>query len=217
MPERDTARAQRDPKNLVREGYDRASYAYRGDDFDFERSGYEHWLKQLEKRVAPGARVLDLGCGCGVPVARELAKRHAVTGLDLSPIQIERARALVPGARFLCGDMATAEFEPGSFDAVVAFHSIINLPLQEQPELLRRVAGWLAPGGWLLATVGKHAWTGIETDWRRVPGVKMYYSHADVATYRAWFGQAGFAIEQEGNEPRDASPGYAVLIARRAG
>lgn len=207
----------RDPKALVREGYDRASRAYRGDDFDFERSGYAHWLRQLARRVAPGARVLDLGCGNGVPATRELARRYAVTGLDLSPVQIERARALVPAARFVCADMTAAAFEPGSFDAVVAFYSIINVPLAEQPALIGRIAGWLVPGGWLLAIVGKHAWTGIETNWRRVEGVKMYYSHADVRTYRAWFEQAGLAVELEGSEPRQGNPGYAVLIARRAG
>ena len=41
--------------------------------------------------------------------------------VDLSPVQIERARRLVPEASFSCADMTTASLEPGSFDAVVAF------------------------------------------------------------------------------------------------
>src|SRR4249920_253252 len=94
-----------DPHALVRDGYDRASHAYRGDDCDLEQSGYGHWLRRLAPRLAPGARVLDLGCGNGVPVARELARLgFEVTGVDLSPVQITRARALVPGARFVCAD-----------------------------------------------------------------------------------------------------------------
>jgi SAM-dependent methyltransferase len=206
----------RDPKTIVREGYDRVSVAYRGDTVDAERTGYAHWLRLLGRRVAPGARVLDLGCGCGVPVARMLAERHSVTGVDLSPVQIARARALVPGARFVCADMTAVEFEAGSFDAVVAFYSIINVPLAEQPELIRRVARWLAPGGWFLAVVGKRAWTGTEDDWRGVRGASMYWSHADVEDYRAWFAQAGFVVEHEGSQPEHGSPGFAVLIARRA-
>src|SRR5438552_19019951 len=92
-----------DPKVLVRDGYDRASHAYRGDAFALDaQSGYAHWLRRLTRRLVPGARVLDLGCGNGVPVARELAGQFVVTGVDLSPVQIERARALVPGARFVC-------------------------------------------------------------------------------------------------------------------
>jgi SAM-dependent methyltransferase len=204
-----------DPRELVRVGYDLASHAYRPDAFELAGSGYGYWLGRLAPLLADGARVLDLGCGCGVPVAQELAKRCAVTGVDLSPVQIERARALVPQARFVCADMTAAEFAPGSFDAVVAFYSIINVPLADQPALIARVAGWLAPGGCFFATVGKHPWTGVEKDWRGVPGVRMYYSQADVATYRCWFAQAGFAIEVEGSEPREGNPGYAVLIARR--
>jgi SAM-dependent methyltransferase len=204
-----------DPRELVRVGYDRASRAYRGDTFDLRRSGYAHWLGRLAPRLADGARVLDLGCGNGVPVARALAKRFRVTGVDLSGVQVARACRLVPGASFVCADMTVVEFPPGSFDAAVAFYSIINVPLAEQPALIARVAGWLAPGGRFLAVVGRHAWTGVERDWRGVPGVRMYYSQADVATYRGWFEQAGFAIETEGCEPRDGNPGYAVLIARR--
>ena len=204
-----------DPRELVRVGYDLASHAYRGDTFELAGSGYAYWLGRLAPRLADGARVLDLGCGCGVPVAQELAKRCAVTGVDLSPVQIARARALVPAARFVCADMTTIELEPGSFDAVVAFYSVFNVPLADQPGLIARVAGWLVPGGVFLAMVGKDPWTGVEKDWRGVPGVRMYYSQADVGTYRRWFAQAGLAIEAEGSEPRDGNPGYAVLIARR--
>jgi SAM-dependent methyltransferase len=207
-----------DPKVLVREGYDRASYAYRGDEYDdYERSGYAYWLSRLTPSLAGGARVLDLGCGCGIPAARELAKRYQVTGVDISPLQIERARRLVPGARFICADMAEVEFAPRSFDAVVAFFSLINLPLSEQALVIERVARWLEPGGRLLAVVGKYAWTRIEPDFRGVQGVPMYWSHADVATYRTWFERAGFAIEEEGSEPRQGNPGYAVLIGRAVG
>jgi SAM-dependent methyltransferase len=204
-----------DPRELVRVGYDLASYAYRGDTFDLAGSGYAYWLGRLAPLLADSARVLDLGCGCGVPVAQELAKRCAVTGVDLSPVQIERALALVPGARFVCADMTAVEFAPGSFDAVVAFYSVFNVPLADQPALIERVAGWLVPGGRFLAMVGKEPWTGVEKDWRGVPGARMYYSQADVGTYRRWFAQVGLAIEAEGSEPRDGNPGYAVLIARR--
>lgn len=205
-----------DPKTLVREGYDRASHAYRGDEFEFSRSGYAYWLGQLVPHLAPGARVLDLGCGNGIPVSRELARQFHVTGVDLSPVQIERARSLVPAARFVCADMITVAFDPGSYEAITAFFSIINLPLSEQPELIERMAGWLKPGGRLLATVGRYAWTRVEPDFRGVHGVSMYWSHADVATYRTWFAAAGLVIEREGVEPRNGNPGYAMLIARKA-
>ena len=204
-----------DPKAIVRDGYDRASLAYRGDDYDLEKSGYGYWLRRLARLVPPGGRVLDLGCGCGVPVARELAKRHAVTGIDLSPVQIERARRLVPEAEFVCGDMTAAEFPPGSFDLVVAFYSIINVLLAEQPGLMQRVASWLAPRGVFLAVVGKVAGAWAEPDFRGVPGVTMYWSHADLGAARGWLAEARLDIVEEGTQPRHGEPGFAVLIARR--
>ena len=206
-----------DPKSIVREGYDRASHAYRGDAFELERSGYAHWLGQLVPHLEDGARVLDLGCGNGVPVSRELARRYEVTGVDLSSVQIARARALVPAARFVCADMSEVAFTSGSFEAIVAFFSIINLPLDEQPMLIERMAAWLVPGGRLLATVGRYPGMRIEHDFRGVRGAAMYWSHADVRTYRAWLERAGFVIEREGVEPRNGNPGFAMLIARTAG
>lgn len=215
--ERELETERHDVRTVVRDGYDLVSHAYRGDTFeDFARSGYAHWLRRLEKRIAPGSRVLELGCGNGIPVAAELAKRHRVTGVDLSPVQIERARGLVPDARFVCDDMCRVAFDPASFDAVTAFFSIINVPLAEQPALIASVARWLVPGGWFLAIVGRAAWTGIERDWRGVSGATMYWSHADVATYRAWFESAGFRIAEEGVQPEDGDPGFSVLIATTA-
>ncbi len=209
--------ATEDPRDIVRRGYELASHAYRGDTFALEGSRYEYWLGRFARRLAGGARVLDLGCGNGLPVALELSRRFDVTGVDLSPVQIERARALVPGARFACADMTSAEFAPGSFDGVAAFYSIINVPLDEQPALIARIAGWLAPGGWLIATVGQEPWTGVETDWRGVRGASMYYSHGAAEHYRAWFAEAGLELVEQGREPRTGNPGYAMLLARRAG
>jgi SAM-dependent methyltransferase len=208
---------QADPRQIVIDGYAKASHAYRGDAFELEGSGYAHWLRRFAAALPAGAAVLDLGCGNGLPVARALAGRFAVTGVDLSPLQVERARSLVPAARFVCADMTTVELPPASFAGVAAFYSIINVPVSEQPGLLRRIAGWLAPGGHVLATVGRDAWTGVEENWRGVAGARMYYSQASVHDYRAWFAGAGLDIVEEGREPRDGNPGYAVLLARRNG
>ena len=66
-------------------------------------------------------------------------------------------------------------------------------------------------------TVGRYPGTKIELDFRGVPGAAMYWSHAGVETYRAWFEQSGLVIEREGVEPRNGNPGFAMLIARKAG
>lgn len=212
-----TADSLEDSRAIVRCGYELASHAYRGDEFVLAGSRYEYWLSRFVRQLAEGARVLDVGCGNGLPVALELSKRFDVTGVDLSPVQIERARALVPAARFECADMTALEYPAAHFDGIAAFYSIINVPLPEHASLIARMAGWLKPGGWIIATVGQEPWTGVESDWRGVRGAQMYYSHGAAEHYRAWFAAAGLKLVEQGREPRTGNPGYAMLLAQREG
>ncbi len=199
-----------DPKDLVRRSYDQISYAYRGDSLPRDR-GYFRWLEELTPLLQPGDAVLDLGCGCGVPVAQELAQQFAVTGVDISSVQIERACKLVPQATFLCADMAAVDFAPRSFAAIVSFYALIHLPIAEQRPLLARCFDWLRPGGILMAIVGHSAWTGSEDDWHGAP---MVWSHADEATYLRWLGEIGFAVQWARFVPENDG-GHTLLLAQR--
>jgi SAM-dependent methyltransferase len=205
----------RSPKEIVREGYDKVSHAYRADEFNLEGTGYQRFLGWLLPRLPDGARVLDLGCGNGVPVARALAEHCQVTGIDLSPVQIERARQLVPKAEFRVADMSTSGFPPDHFDAVVSFFAIIHVPVDEQAGLIGAIGAWLKPGGYLLASVGHKAWEGTLEDWRGVPGATMYWSHTDAATYKNWTRAAGLQILEEGFLP-EGDGGHTVLLAQKA-
>ncbi len=202
-------------KEIVRRGYDKVSYAYRGEAGADDLAGYEGWLAELSALVPENSPVLDLGCGCGLPVAQTLAAKFAVTGVDLSPVQIERARRLVPGARFICADMAEVDFAPASFAAVVSFYAIIHLPLEEQPALFARVRRWLQPGGYFLGIVGNRAWTGTEENWLGVTDATMAWSHADAETYQAWLAASGFEICRSDFIPEGDS-GHTLILAHAA-
>src|SRR3712207_1567383 len=96
-------------------------------------------LENLASLLPSEAVVLDLGCGAGMPVTRWLADRgFAVTGVDVSATQLELAHTYVPDGTFIKADMTEVVFGPESFDAVVAFHSIIHVPRTEHPTLLDR-------------------------------------------------------------------------------
>ncbi|MFI7400576.1 class I SAM-dependent methyltransferase [Streptomyces sp. NPDC049541] len=201
-----------DPKDVVRRGYDAVSQRY--DDAYGGDTKYEALLGDLCRRVPAGSAVLDVGCGSGVPVARTLAAAgHRVTGVDISEVQVRRARERVPQAEFIRADATAAVFAPASFDAVVSLYALIHIPLAEQPPLLRRIAGWLRPGGWFVATTGHRAWTGSEDNWLG-GGAPMWWSHADAATNRAWITRAGLTVEREEFVP-EADGGHALFWARR--
>ena len=199
-----------DPREVVRRGYDLVSNAYRGDEDDVKE--YGEWLTELAALLPPGGRVLDLGCGNGIPSSRWLADHgFAVTGVDFSEVQVGRARRLVPSATFLCADMISVDIPPASFDAVVAFYSLIHVPVEEHPPFLIRVASWLRTDGYFLAIVGHTAGTGTEDDWFGAP---MYWSHADRDTYLSWFEGAGLAVLWDRFIPEDDG-GHTLILARR--
>jgi 2-polyprenyl-3-methyl-5-hydroxy-6-metoxy-1,4-benzoquinol methylase len=201
-----------DPKDIVRRGYDAVSARY--DQAYGGELKYQALMAGLTGRLAAGSHVLDLGCGSGLPVSQVLtATGHRVTGVDFSEVQIERARAHVPAATFVCADITAVEFGPASFDAVVSLFALIHLPLDEQPPLLARLAGWLRPGGLFVATTGHDAWTGSEDNWLD-GGAAMWWSHADAAAYRDWISAAGLRIEREDFVP-EGEGGHALFWAVR--
>jgi SAM-dependent methyltransferase len=201
---------------LVRRGYDAISLAYRTDDGRAHQSSaedtgrYAGWVAELAALLPAGARVLDLGCGAGVPGTRELAARGlAVTGVDFSAVQLGRARRLVPAAGFVQADMAELELQPGSLDAVVSFYALIHVPLADQRALFPRIRGWLRPGGYLLAIVGAGRLT--ETD--EYLGAPMFWDHEDAPAYREWLAAAGLAPLWDRYVPEGDS-GHTLVLAR---
>ncbi|MHC4349564.1 MAG: class I SAM-dependent methyltransferase [Planctomycetota bacterium] len=191
------------------------SYSYRADSAAGTEAKYLPWVTSLSKYLDRSAAVLDLGCGNGVPATQQLAERFEVTGVDISQVQIERARRLVPSARFICQDMCDLRLDRGGFDAVVSFYAIIHVPLDEQPALFDRIAEWLKPNGHFLGTIGERKWTGIENDWLGVRGARMYWSHADSSTYCQWLRQSGFDVLSTNFVP-EGDGGHRLVHARRA-
>lgn len=181
-----------DPRTrIVGEGYDAMS-----DDFTAWRDRIvgdprERWRDELASRLADGARVLELGCGVGVPDALALAKRFRVTGVDISEEQIARARKNVPTATFVRADFTSLEFETDAFDAAAAFYSFNHVPRDLLAPLFGRIHSWLVPGGLFLASFGTSdtdSWVG---EWL---GTTMFFSSFPPETTSGLLAEAGFEL-----------------------
>lgn len=142
----------------------------------------DSWTSDLMRLLPDRARVVDLGCGAGLPSTKELAEAgYEVTGIDISAEQIRRARENVPAVRFVQADVTELELEPSSVEAVTAFYSLNHVPRHMLAALLGRISGWLVPGGLLLVVLGagdNPDWTG---EWL---GTTMFFSSWDVETNR---------------------------------
>ena len=106
-----------------------------------QRAMLESYLSGLP---LSGARVLEIGCGTGA-ICRRLARdAAAVTGIDPSPVFIERARALAPEIAFAVADGAQLPFPDGSFDVVICHTVLCHIPDCEAVlRAARRVAAHL--------------------------------------------------------------------------
>lgn len=174
-----------DLKDRMKNSYDAIANTYNAQfvrEDDTIRLGYLDRLFQLLRSGGKEeASVLELGCGAGIPGTKILLENEQpnirVTGNDLSSTQIELAgknlSAFSHKLELKQGDMTQLSFPDGSFDAVVGFYSIIHLPRLEQVELVKKIAGWLKPDGFLLANFGKEefetavnqTWMGEEKGW----------------------------------------------------
>jgi SAM-dependent methyltransferase len=205
-----------DPKRIVAEGYDAISERYLAWS-DLRPSATRLRYLGLALELTPaGSDVLELGCGAGVPMTAALAEGRTVTGIDISATQIAAARRNVPGATFTQADMTALDFEPASFDAVVAFYALTHVPRDEQGDLLGRIRRWLRPGGLFLASMGADDEPGdVEADWL---GVDMYFSHYGAKANRRLVERAGLVIERAeiAVEPEDRHDARFLWIVARA-
>lgn len=178
-------------KRAVQLGYDTIADRYLDWGGRVEGDPRDRFLDEFARRLPDRARVLDLGCGAGLPSTKALADRFNVTGVDISHEQLVRAQANILNATFIHGDLTKLDFPDESFDGITAFYSISHIPRDEHQALYDRVAGWLGPGGFFLASVGAGDlpdWTG---EWL---GVEMFFSSHDAATNRQLLEDAGLSL-----------------------
>lgn len=117
-----------------------------------------HLLACLAGHGLPGGRVVDLGCGSGLLLARLAAAGYAVSGVDLSADMVALARRSVPGGDLRVGSVHDAPLPAGCV-AVTATGEVVNYAADGRAgiDALRLLAGRvfaaLADGGVFLFDV----------------------------------------------------------------
>lgn len=205
-----------DPRTqLVAATYDAISdrFSQWQDRIEDDRRGW--WCERLASQLHDGARVLELGCGAGQPDTRLLAERFDVTGVDISAVQIARARTNVPAATFVQADLTDLQLAPASYDAVVSFYAFNHVPRELFSRIFARIHDWLAPGGRFLASLGAGDTPGWTGEWL---GTSTFFSSFPPATNLRLLEAAGFEIELDEvavlREPEGEAEFHWVLARR---
>lgn len=172
------------------EAFDAIGAAY--DDAFPDKEGQLAAGAWLVDSLPTGSRVLDLGCGTGVPTARQLTEAGLdVLGIDLSARMVELARQRVPSATFRRLDIADLRPGPESFAGVTAFFSLLMLSRAEVPEVLATVRRLLVPSGLLALSMVE-----ADVDYQATPflGQTIRVSGYRLGDLRAVVEAAGFDI-----------------------
>jgi SAM-dependent methyltransferase len=128
---------------------------------DLEADGFDlvGEARLVDAMLPRGSRVLDAGSGTGRIAAHLAEAGHRVVGVDGDPVLVAAAQAEHPGPRFLVGDLAELDLpaqgiaEP--FDVIVSAGNVLTfLAPGTAGEVLRNLAGHLAPGGRLVTGFG---------------------------------------------------------------
>lgn len=188
--------------------YERQAAAY---DARRSRALFEaRWLARFTAGLPDGARVLDLGCGAGEPIARWfIAEGFNVTGVDFAVPMLDIARQRWPDGDWRQADMRHLDLGE-TFDGIVAWDSFFHLRPNEQRTCIARMARHLAPGGSLLMTVGPKAGEVSGT----VGSETVYHASLSPAGYATCLEENGLRLTGFLAEDPDTNK-HSVLMARK--
>ena len=182
-------------------------------DADRRNSGWNDkpWHDRFAASLPKEARVLDLGCGAGAPVALSMVARgFRVTGVDASPTLISLCRDRMPGQEWIVADMRSLCLQ-SRFDGVLAWDSFFHLNPDDQRRMFKVFAEHSSETAVLMFNTGS-AYGEAAGSYRGDP---LYHASLDPADYRTLLGGIGFEILAHIVEDREAGGRTAWLARRR--
>lgn len=150
----------------------------------------------LASSICSAGRVLDIGCGNGVPLTKALlASGHRVVGLDSASNMLRRFRANCPDTPALKGIVQSCPFTAQTFDAAVAWGVMFHLKPAEQVQAIASVSRVLKTGAPFLFTAGYPDVPDDSQDHVGVMnGVEFHYYSFTKDGYRRILGDCGLTL-----------------------
>lgn len=124
-------------------------------------------IKNLD--IHPNFQILDLCCGSGQTTKVLVKLSNHVTGLDASPMSLQRAKKNVPEAEYVEAFAEKMPFLDNSFDLVHSSAAMHEMAPQQLQQICQEVYRILKPGG-IFTLVDFHR----PNNWLFWPGVAMF-------------------------------------------
>ena len=193
----------RDHQSRVRDSYDVVADAYVDRVLDelrekpLDRALLRAFAEEVLSASGAGAAVCDAGCGPGHVGAFLAGLGLTVTGIDLSPAMVDRARALHPDLDFEVGTMTDLAAADVTWHGLIAFYSLIHLTsTRELHAALGEFHRTLVEGGLLLVAVhlGDAGETTLHSDEMLGVVVDMEFRFFDADQLAADLVASGFSV-----------------------
>lgn len=160
-------------------------------DKPFDRDFLTHFCKTLP----PSATILDAGCGpCGHIGRFVFDLGYRVMGVDISEKCIHLAQQHNPDIPYYCQDLLDLKFPEETFDAVIAFYSIIDTPKRWIPLFFTEFFRILKPRGKLLVVVKAGNREGYLTTLLGISS-DIYYCEFSQAEIENFIKESGFHLD----------------------
>lgn len=154
-------------------------------------------LEELGELVDKGEKVLDVGCGSGMPAGKYFVGHGCeLTGFDLSEKMIELARKNVPAGDFFKADILTIDLPLETYDMVISFYCIFHIEKSRQGEVFRKFHRTLKPGGYTYFTLAGEKYTKKKEfqGTMRFGDSLLPYAHFSEEQYRDMLTDIGFNV-----------------------
>jgi SAM-dependent methyltransferase len=186
----------------------------------YANESHREYLQKFLDRLAPRSTLLSAACGAGRYDGMLLEAGHSVVGIDQSAGMLARASEHFPGARYEKMGLQEMDFHE-AFDGAICMDAMENVCPEDWPGIMKGFREALKPGGVLCFTVELPD-TDLDASYKRakamglpvvfgeLASLAVYHYYPSPEQVRAWLGQAGLAIEEEGT-----GNGYEHFVARK--
>jgi cyclopropane fatty-acyl-phospholipid synthase-like methyltransferase len=123
-------------------------------------------VRQWANKLPAGSEVIEIACGGGYPVTKELVEsRLNLWAIDSSKTLLTEFQKRFPNVKAKCERVQDSNFFDRKFDAAIAIGLIFLLPESEQAELIKQISNILNPGGKFLfmAPIKTGKWLDLNT------------------------------------------------------
>lgn len=148
------------------------------------------WLERFSSLLPDGAAVLDIGCGSGLPLARELDRKgFNVTGLDGARTMVELFKRNLPATPVHLMDMRQLDLSQ-RFAGLLAWDSFFHLSPEDQRPMFRRFRAHATLGCALMFTSGTVEGSAIG----ELEGDSLYHGSLSTDEYHGLLHAEGFEV-----------------------